>query len=190
MTYQQNIPAAVDKISQSQVDIQQNFQQLDSRFANDHVAFSVNVNPGLHKQVSIPVVRLDPVLVAPAGMFYTKAVAGVTEAFFSNGTTVSQLTGLPTDVTGDGSVAFVNGVIMKWGVLSTSGAPAPATRNVTFQVPFPINCYNVQLTGVLNNLDVTEKTAAVRSGTLTAAGFSMQLSSNSIGQVFWFAIGN
>jgi hypothetical protein len=164
MTYQPNIPLSNDKISQSQVDLLQNFQQLNTRFAQDHVSFSTGTNSGFHKQVTIPtVLGADPVVASPAGVFYTKAVAGITEAFFRNQTTVTQLTGLPSDIVGNGSVTFANGFIIKWGTMQPKpgnivdnqffffpDGPGPMVGNE----PFPTNIFAVVVFGIKNTTGI------------------------------------
>lgn len=186
MPYQPNIPAASDAISQSQVDLQTNFQQLNAGFAIDHNAYDA-VNPGQHKKVLFTTVAADPAIVNPAGQLYTKSVTGVIEAFFSNGTTVSQLTGLAASVTANGYQKFANGLILQWGV--ETGSVSHSTL-ITYPLAFPANVFMVQATGVLNNGDETAKTVSIRSGSVSVTQFRTQQSSTGIGQIYWFAIGN
>ena len=193
MTYLPNIPAAPDAISQSQIDIQQNFQQLNVRFGIDHNEFDDLANSGMHKQVNIPAVLPgDPVLANPAGMYYTKAVAAVTQAFFSNGTTVTQLSGLPQTLTSaTGTVTFAGGLILKWGFIATAGTNLTVVNFVAeMHTNFPNNLFNVQLTTRLAAGDTTAKTAAVDTAGFSTTGFNIVTSSQSINSVYWLAIGN
>ena len=88
MTYQPNRPQAGDRISQSQVDLETNFQQLNIGFGVNHNAYDA-ANAGEHTKVTITTpLAADPVLANPAGMYYTKAVSAVTQAFFEHTTTL------------------------------------------------------------------------------------------------------
>ena len=186
MTYEPNIPLSNDKISQSQVDLLQNFQQLNTRFGQDHVSFSTGTNSGFHKQVTIPAVLPgDPVIATPGGVFYTKDVTGVTQAFFRNQTTVTQLTGLPQDLVSNGSITFGAGLILKWGFQASNGTKL---LPVVFTTAFPANVFSIQVTGILN--DDTQKTFSVKQGTPSTTGFTAQLSATAYFGIYWFAIGN
>jgi len=82
--YNPNIPQPGDRPSDSQTQILQNFQTLDTVFTVDHVAFSLGINPGKHKQVTFDTVHPAG---APAGtesVLYTKNVGGVPELFWRN----------------------------------------------------------------------------------------------------------
>lgn len=201
MTYQPNIPSAPDKISQSQVDLKQNFQQLDSRFGQDHVTYSTGTNSGLHKQVSIPDPLLgDPVVANPAGVFYTKAVAGITEAFFRNQTTVTQLTGLPADVVGNGSVTFANGFIIKWGTMQPKpgdivdnqffffpDGPGPMVGNE----PFPTNIFAVVVFGIKNTTGIHSLyLKSTATGDFNVNGFIVRSDDTWSQGFMYIAIGN
>lgn len=84
MVYFPNIPQPGDRPSDSQSQILQNFQTLDTVFTVDHVAFSLGVNPGKHKQVTFDT---NHPAAAPAGtesVLYTKNIGGVPELFWRN----------------------------------------------------------------------------------------------------------
>ncbi len=187
MAYQPNIPAATDAISQSQVDLQANFQQLNVGFAIDHNAYDA-ASPGQHKKVLFTNVAADPAIVNPAGQLYTKSVTGVIEAFFSNGTTVTQLTGLPQTLAGKGTLTLGGGLIFKWGTIPGNGTNEIPVLFLPEIANFPNNVYNIQLTADLN--DTTAKSFAVKSGSASVTGFTIKSSTTSVANIYWFAIGN
>jgi len=147
MSYQPNKPLAGDRISQSQVDLETNFQQLNIGFGVDHNAYDA-ANAGQHKKVLFTTTQADPVIANPAGQLYTKSVSGTIQAFFSNGTTVSQLTGLPEDVVGEGTITLAAGLTIKWGTRNVA-----VVDDVKFNYPvaFSTAVFAVVVTPVRNN---------------------------------------
>lgn len=87
MTYQPGIPAGNDNLSQSQGDIQDNFNQLNVQFAIDHTAFNTGSGngDGLHKQIHFPLFTAPSVISGSGtqgGVVYS--AAGVASATTAN----------------------------------------------------------------------------------------------------------
>lgn len=200
MTFNPNIPLSSDKISQSQVDLLGNNQQLDVRFGVDHNNFSTGTNSGMHKQISFPAVRADPVVANPAGMLYTKQISAVTQLFFANQSTVTQLTGLPSDVVGNGSVTFANGLIIKWGIMQPKpgdivdnqffffpDGPGPMVGNE----PFPTNIFAVVVFGIKNTTGVHNiYLKSTSSGDFNVNGFLVRSDDTWSQGFMYIALGN
>jgi hypothetical protein len=180
MVYNASIPNPTDLISNSQSALKENFSQLNTQFAIDHTAFDAISNNGFHNKVTIPtVLALDPTVVAPAGVFYTKSVSGTTQAFFSNGTPI-QLTGaaLPFSATANGYITLAGGIIMKWGIGSAGNSPV----GNTFPIAFPTACWSVTIAPIVG----AGREVGVSS--VTASGFSA--ASTSLCSIYYIAIGN
>ena len=99
MTFNQNIPQATDRISDSQGQLLGNNMQVDTAFGVDHTKFSVNSNVGMHKQVSLQVpLGGNPGQAGSIATVYTKAApsSGTSDLYFQQGTMnngVQQMTG-------------------------------------------------------------------------------------------------
>lgn len=75
MTFNPDIPQSTDDISQSQGEILINFQEINTRLQNDHIAIT-NATPAdriKHKQVTFHENQTDPNLSYPESMAYTKS---------------------------------------------------------------------------------------------------------------------
>lgn len=75
MVYKNNIPQPGDSpATDSQADLLENFAQLNTQFAIDHIAFNAGAGNGEHKFVTLNDVQADPgpVEVFPKGSIYTK----------------------------------------------------------------------------------------------------------------------
>jgi len=96
-TYNPNIPQPGDLISNSQPQILGNFDQLNTQFGIDHVAFNTGSGngTGYHKVISIPVVQGSaPALPSGAspGIMYTKTAQGASQLFWRNANDEQQIT--------------------------------------------------------------------------------------------------
>lgn len=149
MTYNPNIPSGTDVVSSDLSQMQVNFSQANTLFANDHWEFNNGTiaNRGYHRQVTMPAVQAsDPVIVSPAGAFYTKSISSVTQAFFSNGT-VTQLTGPKVFNSGpsSGYITLPGGLIVQWGNFSKTSFSGNASVTLSSLGPnnitFPNNVF-------------------------------------------------
>jgi hypothetical protein len=208
MSYNPNIPANADLVSSDISQMQLNFSQANTIIGKDHYEFdnASTANRGFHKQVTFPVRAAgNPILASPTGELYTKLVSTATELFFSNGTAVTQLSGLPELVASNGNITFQNGLQFKWGRMDTSGSmPAGIVNDKYFFYPsgdnpfdptqgFPTNTLVVFVQGITNS--ATNKTINIRPpgtviGDFNQFGFTCKAADNWTDGFFYFAIGN
>lgn len=198
MVYRNNIPQATDFLDQSQVDLLNNFAQLDTSFGIDHYEFSdVSGDTGKHKSVTMPE-NTVPTIGADEGGLYTKVGVAPnpteTNMFFvaEGGTdeyqmTYSDSTNFATFSTNTTYVAnhsggwsfLPGGLIMFYGVRSTPGS----SGTITFPFEYPNNVFTV----VTTSNGAGSKSNNVTSQTTTGFNYS---TSNSSQTINWMAIGN
>ena len=83
--YNPNIPQPGNRPSDSQGQILNNFQTLDTSFAVDHVNFSLGTNAGNHKQITFDTNHPAAAPIATTqSILYTKNVGGVPGLFWRN----------------------------------------------------------------------------------------------------------
>jgi hypothetical protein len=141
MAYNQNIPQPGDQLSQSQSDLLNNFQAIQTLIDVNHVDFAAS-GAGKHKWVSLPQQGSAPGTAAAEGALYTAAIAGVTQLLFqtpSNGTSL-QLTG-PTALGANGYTTLPGGLILQWGTATTTSG----FGTITFPIAFPTAAYAVMV---------------------------------------------
>lgn len=184
LIYYPNIPLDTDVPSQSASKFNTNFTTLNTVFGEDHVAYNVGTNQGLHKQVTFPLpLPGSPSPINTASVAYPLAGPSLTQLFFSNATQKWQLTGLPIVTATGGATGF--GITTPWGIKvnwGNIGSVPSSGRNVTFQVPFT-STPAITCTG--RNSDPTHGNVTTQNE--NASGFSC-LSSNT-NDVFFIAIG-
>jgi len=98
MVYKKSIPQPTDNLDDSQVDLLNNFTQLDDSFDVDHVAFSdTTADNGRHKTVTFVKQTAEPTTAADQVKGYTiEPIAATGPIQFSKGESDS----VPTPVTG------------------------------------------------------------------------------------------
>ncbi len=168
MAYNANIPQATDQLSQSQLDLLNNFTAINNWVQINHIGFNV-ANSGKHAFVQFTLQTVNPTLNGEIGLgnfFY--GLTGINELW------ISRFDAIPTRFTypltasvlstvefpGVNSLGFTylpSGIIMKWGQTTglASGAnntitiPANATQGPRFSDNgAALNIFNVQLTAV------------------------------------------
>jgi hypothetical protein len=115
MVYFTNIPQPTDRPSDSQSQLLQNFQTLDTVFTVDHLAFSAGLTPGYHKQVTFDDNHVPGA--APTGtksILYTKDVDGEPALFWQN-----EIAEMPISPNAGGTYAWC----------TFSGGPLPTIIN-------------------------------------------------------------
>jgi hypothetical protein len=178
-TYNNNIPATNNDPADDQPQMLQNYQSINSLVAVDHVGFNI-AGGGYHKQVTIPTPLVsDPTLAGAVGEFYTKAVSGVTQAFFANATTVSQLTGLLASFTNPGYANLPGGLQVRFGTQGSIGSGG--FSDVNFNAAFTNNCLAVVAS-------CSGGTAAIGVALVNAAKFQAKSSSGTVA-IQYIAVG-
>ena len=183
-SYVDQTPVASQPPSTSPGAFVTNFTSIDDLIGVDHVSFN-EVNGGTHTQVTIPTpLATDPSLTSPSGEIYTKAVSTLTQLFFANATTVTQLTGNATSIAANGYITIPGGLIIQWGHGTASNASGGTLNN--FPITFPHAVFAVVAT-VYNSGSTVRSISEV--GTASTSGF-YALSPNSSNSIYYIAIGN
>jgi len=166
MTYLPNIPAATDKPSTSQGQIQGNFQAINTAFALNHVSLGTGAAAGKHNFVEMPNQLATPTTVSGEGTLYTLSVTSAPFAAQSqlayvsdnNPTEIYQLTRgihskfslFSTNTKYDtiagidffGGWTFLPGnLLLQYGTVT-----CPSGTVVPFPVTFTMAVYSVQVT--------------------------------------------
>lgn len=194
MVYNRNIPGPNDILSNSQSQLQANFQQIDSGttgtgtgFSRNHVTLTDGTNGGLHNRVDFYQPVADPTVTGFAGSVYVKNVAGIPQLFYANSSLVTQLTGI-TGAAGSGTVTIPGGIVLKWGTVSVA---AGFTNTITFPVPFPGNCFSVVVSPNTTSVAPSTSTLTVQASNFTVNNFLLTKSSTSkILSICYVALGN
>ena len=107
-------------------------------------------------------------------------------ATVTNGVYTTSFTGSNQSLTSNGWQKLPGGLIMQWGV-STS---TTSTTTITFPIAFPTSALNVQTSTVSSSSDTggLDLSTAPRFNSVTTTGFVASSSTSSNG-FYWFAIG-
>lgn len=203
MAYNRNIPASTDLISNSQPQIQANFQAIDSGvtgtgvgFSRNHITITDATNGGLHNRVDFYQNLSDPTVSGFVSSVYPKSISAASELCFSNSTGVlTQITsgalpiwkggttgtsGVVTSTNGSsGALNLPNGIQFRWGSQSVNTGGTP----IAYSSRFTTGSYSVTLTPQTS----TSRGAAVNS--VTADGFNA-FSENNGTLMYYFAVGH
>lgn len=190
MAYNRLIPQATDLISNSQAQLLANFQAIDSGitgtgvgFSRNHVTMSDTTNGGLHFRVDFYQNQgSDPSISGFVSSLYPKSVSGLSELFFNNGTTISQLTNLTVTVSGSNYGCTTPwGLKLNWG--SFNVASSVSTTTVTFAVPF------TTLQSLVTGISTTNSATVYSINcSASASSFVARSPAGAVG-AYYFAIG-
>lgn len=168
--YQPGIPVGTTPLDQDYLNIQANFQQLDTTYGVDHIAYSTVDNNGYHTSVHLVPVSTTatnppnnqpvdpPATTAGIGQVFSAEIndGATTDTalyFLSGDGVVTQLT-TPSaaPVAGTSGYTFLpGGLILQWGfVVGTHGSDGHFNGGdngnvlfVTSNIDFPKNCFNI-----------------------------------------------
>jgi hypothetical protein len=208
------IPNATDIISQSQSQIQTNFQSIQTLIDVDHVDFSNGVNYGKHNKVTFPVQGTAPTFASGEVGLYnllpvSSPVTGVDELYINkqNSGAAVQIPMTASILSTNGSpAAFSNGwtylpsgILLKWGQSTDSsqlvGNSTAARGNVIFPVNANIPVFNQVFQVMVVQTWSTNRTSVGSNGfsvySVSTTGFIVTWSgSNSSGTgISYLAIG-
>lgn len=198
------IPNATDITSQSQSQIQTNFQSIQTLIDVNHVDFSDGTNFGKHNFVSFVQQAMDPTTSSTEVALYSKLVSGIVTLFFrpaSNGTPIpfgaGSITTASANATPSGklvttsTITLPGGLILKWGITSTGTLNANTWNTIPFSPAFPTSCLNVQLTSKSLNPPVTvPPVVSLSVSSILNSGFRVYSASSAVSDITFFAIGN
>jgi hypothetical protein len=187
--YQPGIPTGLINLDVDYQNIQNNFQQLDTTYGTDHVAYSEAENNGYHNIIRL-VPNSTPSAITNIGQLFDSTVSdGIntdqTLYFLTGGNRLIQLTRNFVPVANANGYTFLpGGLILQWGNFNPN-----SSTTVTFPLPFPGNIFNLQLTGSASNNSTFRN--GVSTGTLTKTGFTWQGTIDSHWTpIYYMAIGN
>jgi len=150
MAYKPNIPAATDKLSVSQGDIQGNFGAIDDGnatpgigFAFDHVTLAAVSNVGKHKKVTFPSLSGATLTAAEAATSGNELrIYNNSGAIYLNNNSADNfnVTGATNSQT-NGFMYTWSGHVIRWGELTATG-----TTTVSFPTAFGATPTTVMLT--------------------------------------------
>ncbi len=193
-TYQQNIPQPNDILADSQNDILENFQQLNTAWNINHVAFN-NATQGKHTEVTLPenVAPTNTILNEANIYAQLSTLTGQTELAWqreNNGARI-EWTGLLA--ASDGWTRFPSGILIKWGVsFGITGLNQPVLFPVAGTTPPFVTLYTIFTTIAVNTGE--RLTSNVISGSESPLGFNVDIINTNTGaggtaDLFYFAIG-
>ena len=208
MAYNKDIPQKTDKLSRSQLDLLNNFQQLNTSFDIDHYTYD-NTTPsnGFHRKVSLVEQAADPTPTTGTDDLYTKItppITGLGELYYVRGgsvTPIQMTSGSPFPYTNNyipvGSVSPVGtdftagATFLPGGVLIQYGQVKTNQTTVKYPIPFSSSPYSLQLT-----LKCIQNSGSSRVGTTVSSqssvtSFTYQLLTVDITKDFinWIAMG-
>lgn len=175
MPYNQNIPQPNDQISQSQADLLNNFQSLQTFLQVNHSDINSG-NQGKHKFVEFPVQAVAPVTVGAEIGLYTRTSPLTAEAelvVLKQAGSTAPITSYEITSAGytvAGWSRLPSGILLKWGTSSPAGAGAHAVVfPVGVTIPAFTAVYNAQVTPS-SNIDVFVSALTGLQLTVTASG--------------------
>jgi len=192
-TFTPGYPPDGSSLGQTKATIRNNLDGTFQTLAIDHI--DNNGNPGsqpagYHKVIHLVPQSGNPVAIGGYGQLYCRQINSINldEALFyeSGGGRVAQLTmNVAPVATQNGYSYLPGGILFQWMFVAN---PVVAT-NYSFPIPFPNNCFNVSLTGVVD--DNSTIRLYVASGTVNTANFRIQATSSShFTGMYVTAIGN
>jgi hypothetical protein len=216
MTYQPGIPTGTVNLDEDYLNIQNNFQVLDTQFGVDHVPFSDpsgTIN-GYHESLHMnpqsttatnPPNNFVPATATPSGVpvatpGYGQLFGAETNDGVNTDTSLFWLTGgnrmipltrnmTPKSAT-NGYTCLPGGLIIQWGFKASPGKTGTVTF-ATDNIAFPNACFNVSLTlrtdeGGAHAFWIDDDVATP----ITKTNFAYTSDSSSLKGFYWIAIGN
>jgi hypothetical protein len=217
--YQPGIPTGTVNLNIDYKNIQDNFQQLDTTFAVDHVTYSnQTAQNGYHTAVHLNPISttatnppnnqpiVPPSVTAGIGQLFSSQIndgVNVDTAlyFLTGGNRLLQLTRnfLPVSAASPGYTFLPGGIIVAWGIVTTS-LSAGSTGTVTFPTissnPVFTNVFNVftSLNFTASNPPTSSSAIvlSIRKSTLSKTSFTWLANGSGSSWIgfYWVAIGN
>lgn len=208
--YQPGIPTGTVNLDQDYQNIQDNFQQLNTTYGSDHVAYSIAPDNGYHKAIHFvsasttvsnpprnqPVAA--PAAVPARGEIFSAQIndnIDTDEALYfqSGGGKVMQLTrNFVPRANARGYTFLAGGLILQWGFVSnnTPGNVGTVTFSDAPGIAFPSNCFTVLTQPYTTDAPTAQLTIPIDSITRLTFHWRFLTISNSYDGFFWTAIGN
>lgn len=188
MAYNNNIPQPGDQISQSQVQILQNFADLQTLIDVNHVDFA-SADQGKHKWVTLTQQSAIPPTGSAFGAtelglynavnsittkneLYIKKINQVTTVQIPATASILSTTSIPT-WTSSGWTYLPSGILCKWGTVTPGGAGSSSfSFPVSATIPAFSGIFNIQLT-LYNSGVSSDQNKAIQLVTATPTTFSV-----------------
>lgn len=190
--YQPGIPTGTVPLNLDFQNLQNNFQQLDTTFGSDHVAFSQSLNNGYHKAVRL-IPQAAPVTISGIGqLFDTTVNDGYNtdqELFFkTGGGLLIQLTRNFVPAANPNGYTFIpGGLILQWGIVN-SPASTGKVKFVTSNINFVTSLFGVWF-NFSRNASGTDSFWIDSTKNFDNTEFSWKASTGSADALYWIAIG-
>lgn len=195
MVYQQNIPGPTDLISDSQGDLQGNFQAIKAAFDINHVTFDAS-GQGKHKFVEMPNQGIAPAG-NPSGaaneftLFSQQtSVGNIQQLWYKRNNEASsyQLTSTNPNPITNGHSFLPGGLLIQWG--QVVGAPSltdPVT--ITYPTSFSAAPFSLQVTPVRDGTSARGIYIKNLGAQYTASSAVIRIEGTGINALLWIAIG-
>lgn len=212
-SYNPNIPQATDFLADSQLDIKNNFNQANTTFGVNHIAFNVAPDNGLHKWVQMPLVAnyaaITPAPAASQDVVYSKtatseAAGTETNLFMSpdasgneyqlTRTVTGKFSSFGTTAANKGWTFLPGGLLLQYGFVNGT-LSGGTSASITFPVAFTTGVFSLQ-TSLAYTTTAPSSTGGVGNVTfdtasLSTTGFTYTVITNSSAykRFYWVAIG-
>lgn len=144
MTYNPLIPNPDDLISNSALQIQTNFEQLNTLFGRDHIKFDATSDSGKHNHVTLVQQSSDPSTVALEGAVYTKDISGSMKLVYrdQNDGSITQL--IPQgSFSGSSGTLLLGNMRLNFGSITVNSGGGQGSGTATFATAFSGSPYSV-----------------------------------------------
>ena len=142
ISYNNNIPNPPNNPSADVSLMQQNTNSIDQIIAVDHFSFNVGTNnSGTHKQVTLTN-EAPPGFAGGDSVIFANLQGGLSVPWVQNASFTLPLMSHVVPVSNvDGYTSILGAIVLQWGRVLNPGT----SGIVNFNIPFPNNVYNVQL---------------------------------------------
>lgn len=162
-----------------------NSQSIQDIILTDHVGYN-NTKGGMHNQVTFAINQSAPGFATGKSDLFANTASGQSWPFWQNASGIFQMLGNAFSAAASGYLTFPNGIILKWG---TKTGMTQGNNTVSFSPVFPTAAFIV-IVQPIRTTTTDADNLYVRTGTLSASGFTIVNTSSSIPTAYWFAIGN
>ena len=213
--YQPGIPTGSVPLDQDYLNLQNNFQQLDTSFSVDHTPFSVNTltqPAGYHTNVHMipfsttitnPTTNYPPIQPATTAGYGQLWSAQVNDSnatdealyFLTGGGRNLQLTSnFVPQVTTNGFTFLPGGLIFQWGIVTpiVNNTTGTTVLFTTGNMNFPTACFNIVATLIAKSSGTgSVDSISIVNTSVSKTGFKYNYTGGSSNVAFyWTAIGN
>jgi hypothetical protein len=184
--YNNTVPATNDRPAADQPLMLQNTQSINSIINVDHYSFGQgpSTNDGIHKQATMLAGSAPSLPAGNYGAYFSNLVSANAWPAWTNSAGTFNLMQAAPVASANGYIYLPGSILMQWGDFNPN-----SSTSVSFNIAFPNNVWNIQLTGSASNNSSFRN--GVSTGTVTLSGFTWQGTVDSHWTpIYWLAIGN